>query len=209
MAAPETALVSSYLLGLASGVALLPVLAFCQISTGWVRGLLIVGQALAAFSHALTASLGADPAVEAWAARIGWAAAAGTVAVSAFAVDQLLRHPAMTPRRLLLWIAPFLAGPLAAAVLGPGAGWATGAAQATGAVFSLLFAVVTLWLAMRLPVPKIRLMLGFLAAAHLGLLAAGLPVFAMIPTLGVLARLFLYVSFAAAYGTAERLLQGG
>lgn len=99
-----------FLLGLASGVALLAISSFRQVTPAWLKwaltasGLLVIARyvTLAIFTSS-------DAPQRFWGLRHVWfGSAIGLTFPSAFAVDQLIRHPAMTPKKLLRWVAPFL-----------------------------------------------------------------------------------------------------
>ena len=100
-----------FLLGVAGGIALLPLTAYRRVSPRWLRWL------LRAFSVSLIGCYGSTAAFEAtqwktvteWALRSIWLVhTLGFLLPSVFAVDQLVRHPAMSPRRLLLWSTPVI-----------------------------------------------------------------------------------------------------
>ena len=182
-----------FLLGLASGFALLAISAYRHVSPGWVRwllivsGLLVIGRydAMAAFATA------ADPQ-HVWALRHLWFATSLALPLaSALAVDQLIRHPAMTPHKLLVWLAPFLASYGAVMLFGEMVsgpdrvvGWTVHLAPGwqrllgmTHAVFVLVFLTGCGLLVRKLPSGPIRiallgLMLSQAALAFDGLLSA-------------------------------------
>ena len=99
-----------FLLGLAGGVVLLTLTAYRRVSPPWVKGLLLaVG--LFMFGRYATMALFAAAArpEPLWALRHFWfATSLGLPLSSAFALDQLIRHPAMTPKKLLVRLSPFL-----------------------------------------------------------------------------------------------------
>lgn len=99
-----------FLLGLASGIAVLAITSYRHVSPPWLKWWLVATGILLIARYAL---LAAPPTVEpsdaAWSARLLWCAgAAGFTTPGIFAVDQLLRHPAMTPLKLLRWCALLL-----------------------------------------------------------------------------------------------------
>jgi len=106
-----------FLLGVACGVALLPVAAYRRVTPIWLRGLLIACGLLVIGRYLVMALFASPDAPERFGAvrRLWFGSAIGLTVPSAFAVDQLLRHPAMTPKRLLGWLAPFIA--IGAAIL--------------------------------------------------------------------------------------------
>jgi hypothetical protein len=98
-----------FLLGLASGIALLTLTAYRRVSPAWLKWLL-VGSGMLVVSRYLTMALftNAEAPQRFWAIRYCWfATPVGLILPSVFAIDQLLRHPAMSPRKLLGWVAPF------------------------------------------------------------------------------------------------------
>ena len=99
-----------FLLGLASGVALLTLTAYRRVSPAWVKGLLIVSGSFVITRYVTMALFAtADSPQRVWALRHCWfATSLGLPLSSVFAVDQLIRHPAMSPKKLLGWCAPFL-----------------------------------------------------------------------------------------------------
>lgn len=101
-----------FLLGLASGVALLTITSFRRVSPRWLKWLLIA-TGLFVISRYVTLALYTtlDAPTRVWPLlRHCWfASSVGLTLPSIMVIDQLLRHPAMSPRKLLLWFAPFLA----------------------------------------------------------------------------------------------------
>ena len=110
-----------FLLGLASGLTVLTMTAYRRMSPTWLRWLLIA-TGLLMLSRYLTMALFTHPEAPQrfWALRHYWfASSIGLTLPSLFAVDQLLKHPAMTPRKLLGWYAPFLVVYATVIVWGP------------------------------------------------------------------------------------------
>ena len=99
-----------FLLGLASGIAVLTISAFQRVSPPWLKGLLAASGLFVISRYvALALFAAADTPERVWAWRHCWFATSLALPLqSVFAVDQLLRHPAMSPKRLLGWLAPFL-----------------------------------------------------------------------------------------------------
>ena len=100
-----------FLLGLASGCALLTITSYRHVSPTWLKWLLIVSGVFV-ISRYVTMALFTMPHASqyVWSLRHCWfATSVGLTLPSVFAVDQLLRHPAMSPRKLLRWFSPFLA----------------------------------------------------------------------------------------------------
>jgi len=105
-----------FLLGLACGVALLTITSYRRVSPWWLRWLLF---ACGVFVISLYAALAVSLATRTPTQSLLFAEIftscwffAGYLALalpSIFAIDQLLRHPSMTPKKLLGWLSPFLA----------------------------------------------------------------------------------------------------
>ena len=109
-----------YLLGLASGLALLAISAYRRVTPLWLRWLLIAS-GLLVIGRDVTLALFTSPDAPQrfWALRrCYFLSAIGLTLPSVFAIDQLLRHPAMTPKKLLGWYAPFLAAYVAVILFG-------------------------------------------------------------------------------------------
>jgi hypothetical protein len=179
-----------FLLGLAAGIALLSLTAYRHVSPAWLRRLLLAA-GLFVFSRYVTMALFTIPATPTALAllRPCWfATSVGLTLPSVFAVDQLLRHPAMTPKRLLRWYAPFLAAYLAVLLFGrvsaePDrvAGWSLHLTpvwqlllSVTHTAFVLAFLGVCVSLMRKVPQRPIRVALAGLAAAYVYLTVDGL-----------------------------------
>ncbi len=187
-----TSLASAYLflLGLASGLAVLTSTAYRRVSPVWLKWLLMASGAFVISRYvtlALFTQLQAPRYV--WALRHCWlATSVGLTLPSVIAVDQLVRHPAMTPKRLLLWFAPFLL--VYAAVIGLGRftpasdpiiGWTLKLSPEWSSLLSIVqstfiagFVGLCLLLMRKLPSRPIPLALAGLIAAHLYLAFDGL-----------------------------------
>jgi hypothetical protein len=100
-----------FLLGLACGLTLLTLSAFRHLSPGWPKWLMVAGSLFVLSRYlALLLFTIPDAPQRFWGFRHCWFATSLVFPLqSAFAVDQLVRHPAMTPKKLLKWLAPFLA----------------------------------------------------------------------------------------------------
>lgn len=106
---PTLAAAHLFLLGLASGLSLLTVTAYRRVSPVWLRRLLVLSGAFVTTRY-ITMALFTSPEAPQrfWALHPCWyATSLGLTLPSVFAVDQLLRHPAVSPKRLLRWFAPF------------------------------------------------------------------------------------------------------
>ena len=171
-----------FLLGLASGIALLPLTAYGTVSPRWLKWLLL-GAGLFTISRYVTMALFTHPEAPRrfWALRHCWfASSIGLTLPSAVAVDQLLRHPAISPQKLLQWYAPFFiafglvilfggtvpeADPLIGWKPHLTAGWRLWLSGSSLA-FVVSFAVIGSALIRKVPVPRIRLALLALIVAQ-------------------------------------------
>lgn len=168
-----------FLLGLATGITLLTLTAFRRISPAWLKALLIACGALTISRYATMALFSsAERAARFWFLRPCWyATSIGLGLPSVMAIDQLLRHPALSPKKLLVWMSPFLV--IDALVMAFGSseipaqagrvslrgGWQPLFA-ATQAVFLIAFLGICLSLIQKIASRPIRLALAGLAAAH-------------------------------------------
>ena len=99
-----------FLLGLASGIAFLTITSYRRVSPPWLKWVLIAC-GLFVMSRYVTMTLFAiAPTPQyVWPLRHCWfATSVGLTLPSIFALDQLLRHPAMSPAKLLRAFSPFL-----------------------------------------------------------------------------------------------------
>ena len=100
-----------FLLGLASGVGVLSITAYRRVSPPWLKWLL-TASGVFVISRYVTLALftNGEAPRRFWILRHCWfATSIGLTLPSVFAIDQLLRHPALSPKKLLWWFAPFLA----------------------------------------------------------------------------------------------------
>ena len=212
-----------FLLGLAAGVALLTVTSYRRVSPAWLRWLLTLSGLFVASRYLAMALFAAtDSPQRVWGFRHCWfATSLGFPLAGAFAVDQLIRHPAMTPAKLLRWLAPFLAIYAAVILVAPMtaspdriAGWTlhltTGWQRLLGAthlVFTTLFLAIALMLMRKIPSKPIRIALaglsvGFVLLALDGVLSA-LHVWYFRPYL--FSELFMLLALWHAFETASSL----
>jgi hypothetical protein len=143
----------TYLLGLATGLALATTASYRRVSPPWLRWLLMLSGAFVMSRYTL---------------RAPWIlGAVGLTLPAFFAIDQLLKHPAMTPMKLLRWYTPF------AALYGLVLLWPEPAvvprlsAVVTG-LFSTVLVTVGLLVLRQLPAGAVRTALLLLIAAYLG-----------------------------------------
>ena len=187
---PEQGGLYLFLLGVASGVALLPLSAYRRVSPRWLKWVLLASGWLV-ISRYVTLALftQAKATQQFWMLRHCWLATSiGLTLPSIVAVDQLVRHPAMTPKKLLGWYAPFLLAYALVMLFGrftpmpdPVIGWSLSLAapwrwllSAVHSLFVIGFVGVCLLLIRKLPSAPIRLALFGLVLAHLYLAADGL-----------------------------------
>ena len=152
---PSLAGAHLFLLGLAGGLSLLTLTSYRRVSPAWLRWLLIVS-ALVMFSrYVATAAFVTTTSPERLRVlrHVGWfVTLLGFIVPSVFAVDQLLRHPAMTPKKLLVRFLPFLA---AASIAAPFQWWR----WILHGSFALAFAAFCVLLIRKIPSWPMRLAL--------------------------------------------------
>jgi hypothetical protein len=170
-----------FLLGLACGIACLALTSYFRLTPRWVRWMLIASGVFVVVRYAALAHMAIGAA---WPAqlltRLWFGSAVGLTLPSAFAVDALIRHPAMTPKKLLIRFSPLLVlyAALAAfaqahVIMGRPLGWAfaptpvwQALAVALQGFFLAGFVGVCVLLIQRLPVPAIRAALLNLVVSH-------------------------------------------
>jgi len=170
-------------LGFAGGVSVLAASAYCAVSPRWLRGLLLACAALVIARYATLAALATATGLGGLAPwhRLYLGSAIGLTFPGVVALDQLIRHPAMTPKKLVTWYAPFcaiyafimLCGPLAitgdivSGVQPHLAGWAAVMLGATQSAFVLGFLWLAWQAARRFPIATTRRAIFGLMAAYL------------------------------------------
>lgn len=154
-----------FLLGLAGGLAVMTVAACRRVFPRWLMASLLACGALVATRYVALAA--AAPQVTAWRGALWQSGMIGMSWPAIAAVDQLVRHPAMTPTRLLQWYLPFLL------TFGLTMPWPIAASIAQG-LFAVAFIGVCAWLIRKLPSQPIRLALAGLAVGQAGLVLSGL-----------------------------------
>lgn len=172
-----------YLLGLASGITLLAVTSYRHVSPRWLRWLLFA-TGLFVITRYISMALFTHPEAPErfWAFRHCWyATSVGLALPSVVAMDQLIKHPAMTPRKLLQWFSPFLLAYAAIILFGrfqpvpdPLGGWfpqLVGAWRWSAITVQTVFVVGFIALAVlfirKIPSRHIRVALAGLVLAHL------------------------------------------
>ena len=103
-----------FLLGLSTGVTLLTTTSYRRVSPAWLKWLLIIsGMLLIVHELTLTLLISSISIDHLWALRFIWyLMPMALLFPGVMAIDQLLRHPAMSPNMLLRWLAPFLGADL-------------------------------------------------------------------------------------------------
>ena len=104
-----------FFLGLSIGISLLTMTSYRRVSPTWLRWLLIVSGILL-IAHQLTLALviNSSSSDHLWALRVLWyLMPMALLFPGIMAIDQLLRHPAMSPKRLLQWLLPFFGADIA------------------------------------------------------------------------------------------------
>jgi hypothetical protein len=215
-----------FLLGLACGVSLLPLSLYAAQSPRWVRALLVLLGALTAGRYlAMAAFAAVDDPYKIWFwHRLWFGSAIGLTVPGIFAVDALIRHPAMTPEKLVKRIAPLLGAYAFLALFAQAKpavdrmiGWTIELAPVWKVFAALVQAVfvggmlaICVQLIRKIEVSSIRLALGLLALAYAGLAADGI----LLACGGWYPRPFLFTEMLAnlslyhAFRTAASL-QGG
>ena len=178
-----------FLLGLSTGLVVLTLSACRRVSPVWLRTLLVLtGLFIASRYVAMALFAAADDPQRVWGWRHSWfATSLGLPLTAAVAVDQLIRHPAMTPMKLLRWLAPFLAVYAVVIIAAPVtaapdrvAGWTLHLTPGwqrllglTHLLFTASFLTVSVLLMRKMPSAPIRIALGGLAAGFVLLAVDG------------------------------------
>ncbi len=185
----QQAIVGWYLffLGLATGATILAMTAYWAVSPRWLRWWLLAS-GLFVLSRYVTMTLFAtSPNPQPfWGLRRCWfATTVGLTCPSAVALDQLVRHPAMSPTKLMRWLSPFFVGYAIVLLFGPMeltldpivgmkphlVGWGRGLLTGTEGLFVIGFLWVGAQVLSKLPSRRIRIaLLGLMIAeGYLGL----------------------------------------
>ena len=171
-----------FCLGLAVGMAVLAMSAYLSVSPPWLRWLLLASGVLVASRYVTMALAAISPhPQELWWLRWCWyGTSIGLTFPSVVALDQLARHPAMTPKKLLQWYAPFLAAyllvllfgrmewfrdPLVGTTVKLG-GWAIYLLAFAQACFVMVFLAMAGFLLSKIRSPHIQMALILLMAAY-------------------------------------------
>ena len=101
---------SLFLLGVAAGLTALTMTAYRRVSPSWLKWLLLATGVLTLSRYiVMTCFAEASSPDRLWSWGYGYSARSiGFTLPSVMAIDQLLRHPKMSPQRLLRWITPLL-----------------------------------------------------------------------------------------------------
>lgn len=179
---PSAAGAYLFLLGLACGVALLTLTSYRRVSPPWLRWLLFASGVFVMSRYVTMALFTSTEAPRHFLGlRACWfGTAVGLTFPTVVAVDQLVRHPAMTPKKLLLWFSPFLivyglvllfadvtVSPdrMIGWTLHLGSGWQT-LLSVTQGIFGLGFIGASLMLMRKIPSRPIRLALFGMALGY-------------------------------------------
>lgn len=185
MAQLQQVAISAFVLGLATGITVLAMSAYLSVSPAWLRWLLLASGIGVAGRYVMMipSVMSLDPC-PLWLFRIGEAARwVGLTLPGVVALDQLVRHPAMTPKKLLRWYAPFLVAACVALLLGRSVmvsdsmagprpllvGWARGLFGCAQGVLVVAYLSLSVLLMMKLRSWHIRLALAILMAAYASL----------------------------------------
>jgi hypothetical protein len=178
-----------FLLGLACGIGLLALTAFFKVSPAWLKWLLVASGAfvITRYISMFTLATATDPAALGL-LRHGWFATSLALPLqTVFAIDQLIRHPAMTPKKLLARFSPFLAAYALVILFGTTVpvpdrvlGWTLRLAQPWQGLLSLTHVTfvgicvgvcgLLIW---KVPIAPVRAALALLALGQLALAADG------------------------------------
>lgn len=163
-----------FLLGLASGLTILTITSYRHVSPRWLKWLLIATGVFVISRYVTMALFTLPNAPEhfRWLRHCWYATSVGLTLPSIMAIDQLLRHPAWSPKKLLVWFSPFLAADAAvilfasplipehvepwSPVLGRGWGWLLSIVQS---VFVVGFISLCVLLMRKIPSRPIRMAL--------------------------------------------------
>lgn len=187
----------SFLLGLASGLVLLPLMSYRHVSPGWLRAGLWAGGLLLLSRYLLIYGSAAANAA------LAFSETAGFLLPAVVALDQLIRHPGMTPKKLVItWCLPLLA------VAGGICWWPAASALAVDLCGAALCAAC-LFLMTKIPLPALHRALFILSLSYgfwvvervtARLHGSSLPF--------ALSELTLLIGLWYAYETAHSLQQG-
>ncbi|MBI4355611.1 MAG: hypothetical protein HY597_04085 [Candidatus Omnitrophica bacterium] len=100
-----------FFLGLAAGCVVVTLTRYEQVSPRWLRGVLMGLGGLLLARCALMAGLALSDDPQPWWVwhRLWFVTAMGLTLPAVLVIDQLLRHPALSPKKILRWCSPVLA----------------------------------------------------------------------------------------------------
>ena len=190
-----------FVLGFSAGLTMLTMSAYRRVSPPWLRRLLFGSGLLVLGRYCAMAAQSPPPHYHDGLERIADAGSLiGLTLPGVFAIDQLLRHPALSPKTLLRWYAPFAILVSAWLVLRT-KGYAGDLVLVIQGLSAAGIAGACLLVMRRFPVPAARrallgLVLGYLGWGMVHLLPLPLFLFAELPIL--LALWHAYETSAAA-----------
>ena len=145
---------STFLLGLASGLTLLPLTAYRNVTPGWLKWLLWAGGLLLLARYLLIAGRVNVEAAYAFIQVIGFAVP------GVIALDQLIRHPNMTPKKLAVtWCLPLI-------VVAGATCWWPRIAIIVGRLIGAGLMGMCFFLSWKIPVPTLRRTMLILGLAY-------------------------------------------
>jgi len=107
-----------FLLGLATGCVLLTLTVYGKVSPRWLRYLLVGLSLFVASRYVTMAYFAISDIPQQWRTHVPphwqvlrtcwYATALGLTTPAVLVIDQLLRHPALSPKKILQWFSPFL-----------------------------------------------------------------------------------------------------
>jgi hypothetical protein len=178
----------SFLFGLTSGLVILLLTAYRRLSPRWLKWLLIVMALLLLSGYVTLAYVAVD---ESWLRWWRFIRSVGLTLPGLFAVDQLIRHPAVTPKKVLRWYSPwFMAYGIASFTP-----WWRWTVPAVTTFFSLMLLWISGMVIRKLPDRRIRLALISLSLAYLAMGLSGL----------LLADMLLLLALWSAFDTSVRI----
>ncbi|HAM40971.1 MAG: hypothetical protein A3I71_00445 [Omnitrophica WOR_2 bacterium RIFCSPLOWO2_02_FULL_63_16] len=141
-------------------MAILTITAYRRVSPRWLRALLVVSGLLLLSRYIALASFTPE---ESWVRWWRFVRGVGLTLPGIFAVDQLVRHPAITPKTLLRWYSPWAIA-YGVALLTP---WWQGSTSVLIGLFTLALLWICCLIIRKLPDRRVRIALAGLCLACL------------------------------------------